>query len=224
MKTTFLASALLSLSLTASLPAQSERSNPAESGASPTPNSPASATDALANTGVVLKDGTPWLIQNNQARRLNATELPEGQMLNGSGRLVPLPSDITGFDATSGSPSASTSTSASSSTADPSTIGITMRNGTVFLVRDGKATRIDTAALGANLMLTLDGRNVPIPAGVAFEDKPQDSSTSAGSITPGTVTPGKVTPGRVEGGNVRGGDVRGGDVRGGDTTGGSTSR
>jgi hypothetical protein len=164
------------------------------------------STTVTAESGIVAKEGQMYLIQNNQALRLEKDSLPEGKMLNGEGVLVPLPANLTGFDAAGDT--APPATSATAATVDPASTGITMRGGSLFMVRNGQARPVDTAALGDSLMMTLDGRQVPIPDNLDFKSA-------------GTIKPGSITPGRVEGANVKGADVRGADVKGADVQGSS---
>jgi hypothetical protein len=177
MKTFFLLCTGLGFCLSGALLAQQ-----GSAGSTPAPAAGAgttAATNVLDHTGVAMKNGSPWLIRNQQASKIDNTSLPDGQMLNASGQLAPLPAQITGFDAPA-SETASSTTSASAATADPSATGIALRGGSLFLIRDGKATRIDTAALGDKLMMTLDGRQAPIPDNVSFDSggsKPANNAT-----------------------------------------------
>ena len=44
-------------------------------------------------------------------------------------------------------------------------IGITVYNGEVYLIREGGATKLDAATIPPGHMMTLDGRLVPLPPG-----------------------------------------------------------
>src|SRR5687768_15930384 len=45
-------------------------------------------------------------------------------------------------------------------------IGVTVYNGVVYLIREGAVTKIDAANIPAGHMMTLDGRLEPLPPGV----------------------------------------------------------
>ncbi|HYF34477.1 MAG TPA: hypothetical protein VD994_04235 [Prosthecobacter sp.] len=45
-------------------------------------------------------------------------------------------------------------------------IGITVYNNEIYLVREGAASKIDTTTIPAGHMMTLDGRLEPLPPGV----------------------------------------------------------
>jgi hypothetical protein len=45
-------------------------------------------------------------------------------------------------------------------------IGITVYNNTVYLIREGAVTKIDTTSIPAGHMMTLDGRLEPLPPGI----------------------------------------------------------
>jgi hypothetical protein len=124
-----------------------------------------------------VKDGETYLIENHQARRIDEQRIPEGQMLNLKGQLVPLPAEVRGFDAEEVSASAAT-TSAAAATTNPETTGITIRAGSLFHIRDGRATRFNPNTLGSTLMMTLDGRHVPLPENIEFIRSPQDNSAA----------------------------------------------
>ena len=181
------------------------------------------AASATQEAGVTVRDGKPYLVHEGKATRLDETQLPEGQMINGLGEQLPLPAGVTGFAGTTAPAVTPSANATDAGTIDPATTGVTLREGVLYLVRNGTASRIDTATLLSTDMMTLDGRKAPVPENVTgFETmKEPGGSASGGSITPGKVTQGKVTPGRVEGSNVRGSDVRGSDVRGADVSGGN---
>lgn len=61
------------------------------------------------------------------------------------------------------------------------TVGLTLYNNVVYLVRDNGATRLDTTTIPAGHMMTLDGRIVPLPPAVQF---PKATAPQGGAAPP----------------------------------------
>ncbi len=65
---------------------------------SPAPDAPVdSAAKAAIPNGVVFYNGLPYLIRNGRASLIDATLVPQGQILTAEGKLAPFPSTFTAF-------------------------------------------------------------------------------------------------------------------------------
>jgi hypothetical protein len=62
------------------------------------------------------------------------------------------------------------------------TVGLTIYNNAIYLVRDTGVTLLDASTIPAGHMMTLDGRVVPLPAGTKF---PQAVAPKLGSASRG---------------------------------------
>ncbi|MEN3940020.1 hypothetical protein WJU23_01920 [Prosthecobacter sp. SYSU 5D2] len=165
---------------------------------------PATASPSqLVQGGVLLRDDGLFWVSGGKAGHLDASTVPQGQMVLSDGRLQALPAGISGLpEGVAVAPDARSARDLS---------GITLVNDQVYIIANGKATPVKPTAIPAGHMITWEGKTTPAPSDLTF----------IGRVTPGTVTPGVVTPGSVSiDGSVRGGDVKGGDVKGGDVKGG----
>ena len=83
--------ALVSLALIGSLSAQV---------AAPTGPVVATTANTSVPDGIVFYKGLPYLIRNGRASLIDATLVPEGQLMTHEGKLVPMPTTFTAFPAT----------------------------------------------------------------------------------------------------------------------------
>lgn len=86
---TSIAAAILAFSW----PAAAQVTAPASTGSAPT----ATLTDTGVPDGIVFYNGRPFMIRNGRAWLIDATLVPQGQILTHGGRLVPLPMNYGGF-------------------------------------------------------------------------------------------------------------------------------
>lgn len=59
-------------------------------------------------------------------------------------------------------------------------IGLTVFNNAIYLVRDSGVIRVDAATIPSGYMLTLDGRILPLPPGINFQQPMPPSSVTLG--------------------------------------------
>jgi hypothetical protein len=181
MKTSYLTSTLAVLALTVpmALLAQTRSSStPADSGsasASARQSGSTSGSATSTSAGLVLHNGSPYVVRNNQATRLDESTLRAGQMMTADGRLVDIPEGITGLNrltsnvADSGSASATARQSgAISGSATSANVqdGLILKDGVPYMVRNGRATAVDTSSLQSGQMMTFQGDVTPMPQGV----------------------------------------------------------
>ncbi|MFN0079295.1 MAG: hypothetical protein ACKVY0_22750 [Prosthecobacter sp.] len=101
---------------------------------------------SVVHDGIVFYRGQTYLIRHSRAVLVDATLVPEGQVLTAAGRLVVLPTDFV-HDAT---PAVRE--------------GLFAMRGQVYLIRNGYMMRVDAALVPEGQVLTADGRRVPLPA------------------------------------------------------------
>lgn len=87
--TSSLAAAIIALSW----PAAAQVTAPASTGSAPT----ATLTDTGVPDGIVFYNARPFMIRNGRASLIDATLVPQGQILTHDGRFVPLPLNYGGF-------------------------------------------------------------------------------------------------------------------------------
>lgn len=182
MKTSTLASsviAALGLALPLSLLAQNQ-SNTIDSGSgSATARQSGSTSGSATSTsaGLVIHNGTPYIVRNNQATRLDATTLQSGQMMTADGRAIDIPKGIAGLNQLNSSQGGSENATArqsgavsGSATGENTQDGIILKDGVPYIVHNGRAKAIDTTTLPDGQMMTFEGQTMAVPSGVTGLD------------------------------------------------------
>jgi hypothetical protein len=106
---------------------------------------PTERATSVVHDGIVFYHGLTYLIRHNRAVRVDATLVPEGQILTAEGRLVALPTDFV-------------------NDASPTVReGLFAVRGQAYLIRDGRLMRVDAALVPEGQVLTTEGRCVPLP-------------------------------------------------------------
>jgi len=127
----------------------------------------------VVHDGIVFLRGQTFLIRNNRAVRVDATLVPEGQVLTAEGRLVTLPTDFVN-DAT---PTVRE--------------GLFAVRGQAYLIRDGRMMRVDAALVPEGQVLTAEGRRVPLPSdfsGFVLDRAPDGTVLPTPPVQAGTQT------------------------------------
>jgi hypothetical protein len=108
---------------------------------------PTAARDtSVVHDGIVFYRGQTYLVRNGRAALVDASLVPEGQVLTPEGRRVPLPTDFVNDI----SPTVRE--------------GLFSVRGQAYLLRNGRITRVDATLVPDGQVLTADGRRVPLPA------------------------------------------------------------
>ncbi|HBJ86069.1 MAG TPA: hypothetical protein DDZ88_19825 [Verrucomicrobiales bacterium] len=101
---------------------------------------------SVVHDGIVFYRGQTYLIRNSRAALVDATLVPEGQVLTAEGRLVTLPTDFV-YDAT-----------------PKVREGLFAIRGQAYLIRNGRMMPVDAALVPEGQVLTAEGRRVPLPS------------------------------------------------------------
>lgn len=107
---------------------------------------PRERATSVVHDGIVFYRGQTFLIRHNRAVRVDATLVPEGQVLTAEGRLVTLPTDFIN-DAT---PTVHE--------------GLFAVRGQAYLIRNGRLMPVDAGLVPEGQVLTAEGRHVPLPS------------------------------------------------------------
>jgi hypothetical protein len=107
---------------------------------------PRARETSVVHDGIVFYRGQTYLIRNSRAALVDATLVPEGQVLTAEGRLVVLPTDFVN-DAT---PTVRE--------------GLFAVRGQAFLIRNGRMLRVDAVLVPEGMVLMADGLRVPLPS------------------------------------------------------------
>jgi len=100
----------------------------------------------VVHDGVVFYRGQTYLIRNDRAARVDALLVPEGQVLTPEGRLVVLPTDFV------------------NDISPTIREGLFAIRGQAYLIRNGRMLRVNAKLVPEGLVLTADGRLLPLPA------------------------------------------------------------
>ena len=107
---------------------------------------PSERATSVVHDGIVFYRGLTYLIRHNRAVRVDATLVPEGQVLTAEGRLVTLPTDFV-------------------NDASPTVReGLFAVRGQAYLIRNGRLMRVDAVLVPEGQVLTTEGRYVPLPS------------------------------------------------------------
>lgn len=188
MKTRPLAASIAAVLTLPCLAIAQQSSNPQQpsSGTSPSASSTTTTTSTADQGGIIVQNGVTFTVRNGQATRLDTTSFQSGQMMTSDGRMVSIPSNVTGIEGFTPSPTATTDSSASAQA------GVAIHNGVTYLVRNGQATRIDTATLPSGQIMNWEGQLTAQPQNIqGLEGTSPSSSTqspSARDLAPGRST------------------------------------
>jgi hypothetical protein len=189
MKTFHLISTFAAIAL--ALPAAErdrQSSNVSDSGSSSATARQAGATsgsNTSTSAGMAFHNGQPYIIRNSQATRFDEAVVPANKMLTDDGRLVEVPDGIAGMTrkssnvADGGSASATARQSGAisgSQTGGNTQDGWIMKDGAVYRVENGRATRIEESAIPKGQMMGAGGRTMATPEGLKY-----DSAGSSGA-------------------------------------------
>jgi hypothetical protein len=114
-------------------------------------------------------------VRNNQATRIDADTIKPGQMMTADGRFVDIPKGIAGLNqqssnvADGGAASATARQSGAvsgSATSQNTQDGLILKDGVPHLVRNGKATPVDTTTLPSGQIMNFQGEVRPMPEGI----------------------------------------------------------
>lgn len=189
MKTPTLAASIAAILAVPCLAIAQQSSNPQQpsSGTSPSASSTTTTTTSTADQGgIIVQNGVTFTVRNGQATRLDTTTLQSGQMMTSDGHMVSIPSNVTGIEGFTPSPTATTDASASVQA------GVAVHSGVTYLIRNGQATRIDTTTLPSGQIMTWEGQVTAQPQNIqGLESTSSNSSTqppSARDLAPGRST------------------------------------
>ena len=101
---------------------------------------------SVARDGIVFYRGQTYLVRNGRAALVDATLVPEGQVLTAEGRLVTLPTDFV------------------NDTTPTVREGLFAVRGQAFLLRNGRMQRVDAVLVPEGMVLMADGARVPLPS------------------------------------------------------------
>lgn len=107
---------------------------------------PRARETSVARDGIVFYRGQTYLVRNGRAALVDATLVPEGQVLTAEGRLVTLPTDFV------------------NDTTPTVREGLFAVRGQAFLLRNGRMQRVDAVLVPEGMVLMADGARVPLPS------------------------------------------------------------